>query len=56
MRKALTAAAVARMRPPAKGQIEVFDRGYPGLLLRVSYGGGKAFGMFYRGTAASSGA
>ena len=44
MRKALTAAAVERMKPPAKGQIEVFDRGYPGLLLRVSYGGGKAFG------------
>ena len=48
MRKALTAAAVERMKPPAKGQIEVFDRGYPGLLLRVSYGGGKAFAMFYR--------
>ena len=48
MRKALTAAAVERMRPPAKGQIEIFDRGYPGLLLRVSYGGGKAFAMFYR--------
>ena len=48
MRKALTAAAVERMKPPAKGQIEVFDRGYPGLLLRVSYGGGKSFAMFYR--------
>ena len=48
MRKALTAAAVERMRPPPSGQIEVFDRGYPGLLLRVSYGGGKAFAMFYR--------
>jgi integrase len=48
VRKVLTAAAVERMRPPAKGQIEVFDRGYPGLLLRVSYGGGKAFAMFYR--------
>ena len=48
MRKVLTAAAVARMKPPAKGQIEIFDRGYPGLLLRVSYGGGKAFAMFYR--------
>ena len=48
MRKALTAAAVERMKPPPRGQIEVFDRGYPGLLLRVSYGGGKAFAMFYR--------
>src|SRR5262245_50605501 len=47
-RRALTAISVERMRPPARGQTEVFDKGYPGLALRVSYGGGKAWGMFYR--------
>ena len=30
------------------GQIEIFDRGYPGFVLRVSYGGSKCFAMFYR--------
>src|SRR5262245_56523075 len=47
-KKTLTAISVERMRPPARGQIEIFDRGYPGLVLRVSYGGGKSWGMFYR--------
>ena len=47
-RRALTAAAVDRIKPPNKGQVEIFDRGYPGLALRVSYGGGKAWAMFYR--------
>ena len=47
-KRALTAVAVDRIKPPAKGQVEIFDRGYPGFALRVSYGGGKAWGMFYR--------
>ena len=47
-KRALTAISVERMKPPESGQVEVFDRGYPGLALRVSYGGGKAWGMFYR--------
>ena len=47
-KRALTAIAVERIKPPAKGQVEIFDRGYPGFALRVSYGGGKAWGMFYR--------
>jgi integrase len=47
-RRALTAIAVERMRPPARGQVELFDKGHPALFLRVSYGGGKAWGMFYR--------
>jgi integrase len=45
---ALTDAAVQRFKPPAKGQVEYFDRGYPGLALRVSYGGGKSWVFFYR--------
>jgi integrase len=48
MKKALTAASVERMKPPAEGQIEIFDRGYPGLSLRVSYGGKKSWSMHYR--------
>lgn len=46
--RALTAAVVERIKPPASGQIEFFDQGYPGLALRVSYGGAKTFVYFYR--------
>jgi integrase len=47
-KKALTDAAVKRLKPPASGQIEVFDQGYPGLALRISYGGGRSWVYFYR--------
>lgn len=47
-RKALTAASIDRIKPPASGQVEYFDKGFPGLALRVSYGGGKSFVYFYR--------
>src|SRR6187200_944464 len=47
-RKALTAASIDRIKPPVSGQVELFDKGYPGLALRVSYGGGKSFVFFYR--------
>lgn len=46
-KRSLTEAAVRRLKPPKVGAIEVFDRGYPGLSLRVSYGGGKSFSFFY---------
>ena len=46
--RTFTAAAVERMRAPASGQIDHFDHGYPGLALRVSYGGAKAWVYFYR--------
>ena len=48
MKRVLNAKAVATIKPPAKGQIEVFDVGYPGLALRVSYGGSKSFHLFVR--------
>jgi integrase len=48
MKKSLTVASVERVSPPAKGQTEYFDKGFPGLALRVSYAGGKSFGMYYR--------
>ena len=46
--KHLTAAAVARIKPPRTGQIDYFDAGYPGLALRVSYGGTRTWVLFYR--------
>jgi hypothetical protein len=48
MKKSLTVASVERVAPPAKGQTEYFDKGFPGLALRVSYAGGKSFGFYYR--------
>ncbi len=47
-KKALTEAAVKRLKPPKAGQVDHFDKGYPGLALRLSYGGGKSFVFFYR--------
>jgi len=46
--RALTVAAVARIKPPQQGQADYFDQGYPGLALRVSYGGAKSWIYFYR--------
>ena len=37
-----------RTKPPKKGVTEIFDLGYPGLCLRVSYGGTRSFDTFYR--------
>src|SRR5262245_5097765 len=48
MHKHLTDKGVERIKPPAAGQIDVFDEGYPGLGLRVSYGGRKAWFYVYR--------
>jgi integrase len=47
-KRALTAAAVERIKPPATGQVDHFDQGYPGLALRVSYGGRRSWVLFYR--------
>jgi integrase len=47
-KRALTDASVQRLKPPPSGQQDIFDRGYPGLALRVSYGGGKSWAFFYR--------
>ena len=47
-KRALTAAAVERLKPPASGQVEHFDAGFPGLALRISYGGGRSWVYFYR--------
>ena len=35
-RRALTAASVDRIKPPTSGQVEHFDKGFPGLALRIS--------------------
>ena len=48
VKAALTDAGIRRLKPPETGQIDIFDSGYPGFALRVSYGGRKAFVFFYR--------
>jgi Arm DNA-binding domain len=47
-RKPLTVAYVERIKPPASGQVEHFDLGFPGLALRVSYAGAKSWRFSYR--------
>ena len=47
-RRTLTATFVEWVKPPQSGQTEHFDQGYPGLALRLSYGGGKSWVYFYR--------
>lgn len=47
-KRALTAAAVERLKPPSAGQVQHFDSGYPGLALRISHGGAKAWTFKYR--------
>jgi integrase len=47
-KRALTTAAVERISPPQAGQSDHYDAGYPGLALRVSYGGARAWTFFYR--------
>jgi integrase len=44
----LTDKSVQHLKPPATGELEVFDLGYPGLALRVGHGGAKSFELFYR--------
>lgn len=46
--RTLTAAAVARIKSPQRGQTDHFDKGYPGLALRLSYGGARSWVFFYR--------
>jgi integrase len=48
MKKHLTDMAIQRYRAPKEGQTEIFDLGYPGLALRVGYGGAKSFVLFHR--------
>ena len=47
-KRALTATSVEAMKAPKGKQVEMFDRGYPGLSLRLSYGGSKSFSYLYR--------
>jgi integrase len=47
MKRPLTDAAVKRLKPPAKGQVDVVDAGYRGLALRLSYAGSKSWCFFF---------
>jgi integrase len=42
-KKRLTEEAVKRLKPTPKKQVDYFDAGLPGLVLRVSYGGAKTW-------------
>ena len=46
--KVLTAAAVKRLNPPARGQVDHFDAALPGFALRISYKGTKSWVILYR--------
>jgi integrase len=47
-KKRLTAAMVERTSPPAKGQVEYWDKNMPGFALRVSYRGTKSWVLMTR--------
>lgn len=47
-KRGLTQIGVERLKPPAKGQEDHFDKAYPGLSLRVSANGRKAWSYSYR--------
>ena len=47
MKKALTDRSVQSMKLPATGQLDVFDQGYHGLALRLSYAGSRSFVLFH---------
>jgi integrase len=47
-KKRLTEEGVAKLKPPATGkQIDYFDAGMPGLVLRLNYGGAKVWRALY---------
>src|SRR5260370_40309812 len=46
--RALTAVAVARIKLPKQGQADHFDKGFPGLALRCSYGGARTWVYVFR--------
>jgi integrase len=55
-RKRLTEEGVARVKPPATGQIDFYDTGMPRLILRVNYGGSKVWRfLHYVSTIAKTG-
>lgn len=46
--RTLTAIGIERIKLPKAGQDDYFDKSYPGLVLRVSYGGARAWNYVYR--------
>jgi integrase len=46
-KKRLTEDGVAKLNPPSSGQVDYYDSGMPGLVLRVNYGGAKAWRALY---------
>ena len=46
-KKRLTEEGVTKLKPPAREQVDYFDAGMPGLVLRVNYGGAKVWRALY---------
>ena len=46
--RGMTDAAAKRLKAPTKGQVDYFDPDFPGLVLRVSYGGRKVWTYNFR--------
>jgi integrase len=47
-KKRLTDLFCERVKPPRRGRIAYFDAAFPSLALRLTSGGAKSFGLFYR--------
>jgi Arm DNA-binding domain len=47
LKRSLTDAAVKRLKPPEKGQVDIVDAGYRGLALRLSYADSKSWCFFF---------
>lgn len=54
-KKRLTEEGVAKLKPPASGQLDYFDAVMPGLVLRVNYGGAKVWRAMHYVTKVSDG-
>jgi integrase len=55
-KKRLTEEGVAKLKPPAQGQLDYYDAVMPGLVLRLNYGGSKVWrALYYVPTVAKSG-
>ena len=44
----LTQLSVERVKPPAKGRVDYFDKNQPGFALRVTQAGSKSWTVVYR--------
>jgi integrase len=55
VKKKLTDLIAQNMKLPASGQLDIFDKGFPGLALRLSYGGSRTWIYSFRGYSPKAG-